>query len=195
MQDESLDLRALFTPFNVNVNQHFKPDEEGKKEEERQATCENIAPKIVTSSEFSKTHNLMVHGKNTAMLSNIVHTEWPLQQGYTGRCWWDGHAFETPIVSLPRSYDASKSRYSKSLGFFCSWSCARSFAYHHGEEKSIPLLWELRLKLQKNACVITPARHFSEIDAYGGTLSITDFRKDLQFMTPSAWHNVGEHVI
>lgn len=96
-------------------------------------------------------------------------------------CWWDGHAIDDAPISLPGAYDVRQRTFSGWRGAFCSWGCARAYAQFAHEHKRIALLWQLRAHgcSAEDLVVCDPiplAPHFGQLEAYGGSMRIDQFR-------------------
>jgi hypothetical protein len=95
---------------------------------------------------------------------------------YTGnRCWWDSHPFEGEPICIPTSYDIKNRVFKRWHGAFCSWECAFAYARTHAMHQSIPFMYQIRLESGMNISV-NRAPHFSELQSFGGNLSIDNFR-------------------
>lgn len=96
---------------------------------------------------------------------------------YRGACWWDAHAFSTPCISIPGTYDTKSKQFVQWHGAFCSWECALAYAHHTNRHRSVPMLWQLRQKVTGNLYGMQHALHFSELAHFGGARTIDDFRR------------------
>lgn len=105
------------------------------------------------------------------------------------RCWWCHHDLGGAIaVPLPLGRDARTGRFALAEGTHCSWSCARARAHDRGQRDSIALLWQLRQHVEGGTTSPpTQAPHFSRLRAYGGAMSIEQFREGLCRVRPDAY--------
>jgi hypothetical protein len=110
---------------------------------------------------------MLKHGKTTK--------EWPNQTNVL--CWWCCHSFKTFPCFIPTRYDEIRKRY-KVTGNFCSWNCAQSYyaqefrQYRRGD-MFMNMLKELQIPYSK----IKNAPPKEVLQAFGGTLTIEDYRK------------------
>lgn len=95
---------------------------------------------------------------------------------YRGACWWDAHAFSTPCIRIPGTYDTKSKQFVQWHGAFCSWECALAYAHHTNRHRNVPMLWQLRQQVTGNMHVMHQALHFSELAYFGGTRTIEAFR-------------------
>jgi len=88
-------------------------------------------------------------------------------------CWWCCHSFNTIPIPCPIEYDEIRNRY-KVNGIFCSWSCAA--AYSVKEYANLSLIYQMREEISPLAedIVVAPPRFC--LKAFGGYLSIKDYR-------------------
>lgn len=93
------------------------------------------------------------------------------------RCYNCHHNFNTQPFFLPIDYCVSTKRY-KVTGNFCSPNCAKSYALN---SKTLCtkayLVGEMYRKLFGQQELIKPAPPIQTLKEYGGTMSITDYRK------------------
>lgn len=93
-------------------------------------------------------------------------------------CWHCCHAFEGPPLPLPIKYDAERKLFHVA-GTFCSWGCmkaynldSRSYMSHNNATIITLFHWRVTGTLQG----IRPAPPRVALKAFGGTMTIEDFR-------------------
>lgn len=95
------------------------------------------------------------------------------------RCWWDSHTFDHTPVFLPVKYDDKRDAF-LAVGTFCSFACVKAYN-QDGRSASSALNATLISLLHKRMCGcirhIPTAPHFSCLEAYGGNMSIEEFRR------------------
>lgn len=104
----------------------------------------------------------------------------PPEQDVTGLiCWWCVHALpQRPCIHLPVRYDEKLNRFT-TLGNFCSWQCAKSYALDMNSSKSGEIqsfLSMMRLRAFGKFVPLWPAPKRQFLACFGGTLSIEEFR-------------------
>jgi len=104
----------------------------------------------------------------------------PPDQDVTGLiCWWCVHALpQRPCIHLPVRYDDKLNRFT-TLGNFCSWQCAKSYALDMNSSKSGEIqsfLAMMRLRAFGKFVPLWPAPKRQFLACFGGTLSIEEFR-------------------
>ena len=104
----------------------------------------------------------------------------PPEQDVTGLiCWWCVHALpQRPCIHLPVRYDEKLNRFT-TLGNFCSWQCAKSYALDMNSSKSGEIqsfLSMMRMRAFGKFVPLWPAPKRQFLACFGGTLSIEEFR-------------------
>ena len=104
----------------------------------------------------------------------------PPEQDVNGLvCWWCVHALpQRPCIHLPVKYDDKLNRFT-TLGNFCSWQCAKSYALDMNSSKSGEIqsfLAMMRLRAFGKFVPLWPAPKRQFLACFGGTLSIEEFR-------------------
>tara|TARA_A100001015_G_scaffold239079_1_gene272291 strand:+ start:1142 stop:1753 length:612 start_codon:yes stop_codon:yes gene_type:complete len=107
---------------------------------------------------------------------NVIIDSGPTNSSW---CWWCCHPYETERKYIPINYNEKKDVFSV-YGSFCSWGCAKAFnqnKYMSPNEKHT--LFTLMLKRVSGKYVkIYPALHWTSLIAFGGSLTITEFRNN-----------------
>tara|TARA_Y100000389_G_scaffold190678_1_gene215782 strand:+ start:14439 stop:15485 length:1047 start_codon:yes stop_codon:yes gene_type:complete len=109
--------------------------------------------------------------------SNKINT-WPQKTNIS--CWWCCHTFDTRPIALPQSYSDNTFKVS---GCFCSFNCAhaynRSLKDPHTWERESLLKYMKRLIFpgEKDEIIAAPKKEI--LEAFGGTISIEQYRKQL----------------
>jgi hypothetical protein len=104
-------------------------------------------------------------------------------------CWWCCHPFETCSLSMPVSYNIVTDIF-EVYGIFCSFECMK--AYNHNEHTAnkmsqYSLISMLIAKTNINCeSIIRCAPPRQMLTVFGGTMSITEFRK--QFNTEEVYN-------
>ena len=101
-------------------------------------------------------------------------------------CWWCAHPFDTRPVGYPIKH-VRKNNPFHLMGYFCSYNCALASAMQRNvnDINIKPLMMRLVSqqtqsaggKLDYNKYTLEPAPHFTGLQAFGGPMSITAFRK------------------
>ena len=94
-------------------------------------------------------------------------------------CWWCCHAFEGDALHIPHKYDARRNKF-QTTGVFCSWGCMKSFAIDrhgtvHGGVVCMNII-AMRKQMTGELGRVTKAPDRYALQAFGGTLSIEEFR-------------------
>ena len=99
------------------------------------------------------------------------------------KCWWCCYEIESQNkLNLPYTYDEKKDTF-KTLGYFCSWSCMKTYALDkygitRGSRISGNIVM-MRKKLFNKIGHITPAPNRYALKDFGGNLTIDEFRKNV----------------
>ena len=104
----------------------------------------------------------------------------PPEQDLTGLvCWWCVHGLpQSPCIHLPIKYDEKLDRFT-TVGNFCSWQCAKSYALDQNTSKSGEVqsfLAMMRLRAFGKFVPLWPAPKRQFLKCFGGTMSIEEFR-------------------
>tara|TARA_B110001469_G_C9598897_1_gene297503 strand:+ start:68 stop:1153 length:1086 start_codon:yes stop_codon:yes gene_type:complete len=122
--------------------------------------------------------NTVCDGLQGFIDTNMID-EWPVRTDIS--CWWCCHSFESVPIGLPNK--CVKSKFSV-IGCFCSFNCAAAYNNsmndnHEWERES--LLKHLQRKMcNMPAARIIPAPDKEVLMAFGGTVSISDYRDNLK---------------
>ncbi len=101
-------------------------------------------------------------------------------------CWWCCHSFKTTPISLPTNYDSHRNRWTF-YGIFCGPSCAKSFSADsmHGGDMGLKAAW--LTKCLKQVYKLEPPFRCAPprqcLKMFGGTMTISQFRKNSKFCT------------
>lgn len=96
------------------------------------------------------------------------------------KCWWCKHGFNSPRLTLPEQY-YNNTFYC--IGNFCSWECTKAYNIDMNDnfiwkrESLIHLMYNLTYGRFKE---IKPASSWLILSDFGGTLSISEFRKTFE---------------
>ena len=127
----------------------------------------------VLIKEVKNIHRLL-HKFTTKMggTQSTQINEWP--QKCSSLCWWCCHTFLNVPIPCVSNYDYKRKRYHLN-GVFCSWECASAFT--RIKFKSLIDLYRLKKEWTGDASIldIAPSRYI--LKAFGGYMSIEDFRK------------------
>lgn len=97
-------------------------------------------------------------------------------------CWWCCHPFESEALQLPYGYDDRRKRFS-TLGNFCSWSCMKSYALDtYGLTKGSIICGNISLmrkRMYNKLSSVKKAPNRYALDVFGGTMTIEEFRKNV----------------
>lgn len=94
-------------------------------------------------------------------------------------CWHCAHPFEGPAIPLPISYDPNRALFTV-VGSFCSWGCVKTFNSERNTYKKETNALNISLFAMKffgKPVRITPAPPRQRLQAFGGDMSIEEFRK------------------
>lgn len=96
-------------------------------------------------------------------------------------CWWCCHPFEGEILKLPYKYDELRNKF-YTCGGFCSWSCMKRYAIDkYGITRGGIIcsnIISMRKKIYNKLGSITIAPLREQLEVFGGTMSIEEFRKN-----------------
>lgn len=96
-------------------------------------------------------------------------------------CWWCCHPFEGDILKLPYKYDELRNKF-YTCGGFCSWSCMKRYAIDkYGITRGGIIcsnIISMRKKIYNKLGSITIAPLREQLEVFGGTMSIEEFRKN-----------------
>ena len=95
------------------------------------------------------------------------------------KCWWESHSFNTPAVEMPESYFNGKFN---CTGKFCSWECMMAYNININDEnisKRTSLIYMMYKKTYNSYRIINPASSWKILIAFGGIISIEEFRENL----------------
>ena len=110
-------------------------------------------------------------------------------------CWWCCHEIDGEPLSLPYKYSERLNQF-HTTGYFCSWSCMKSFNLDHYPFHKIPVTSQNITLLRKRSGgkieSVTPAPSRYALKKFGGPLSIEEFRKN---STPSIKYNLPSDMI
>jgi hypothetical protein len=137
-----------------------------------------------TQNNTTNPNNRKGDEKLKLLLSNFnSEQEWPL---YTNvLCHWCCHSFSNTPVGLPLKYCNDKNIFYVT-GCFCSFNCA--MAYNNSlksmdnKQEREHLLYHLAHKVKGTSEIIKPAHNPLCLSAFGGCMSIEDFRKNSSMM-------------
>lgn len=113
--------------------------------------------------------------------------DWPTST--TGLCWHCCHAFEGPPLPLPVRYDERRDIFHV-VGTFCSWGCMKSYNMDSGswmKHVNTTIITLFRKRCTGVLGGIKPAPPKLALKAFGGTMSIEEFRacdKTLMILPP-----------
>ena len=111
------------------------------------------------------------------------------------RCFNCHHTFENPPFFLPFDYLSSLDRY-KLFGNFCSPSCVKSYCMNNKTfENKVYLIGQFYRKLFGPNFRINPAPSILNLNAYGGKMSIEEFRKTFYTNSRYTMNNINCKVI
>lgn len=99
------------------------------------------------------------------------------------KCWWCCYEIESQNkLNLPYTYDEKRDTF-KTLGYFCSWSCMKTYALDkYGITRGGIICGNIvmmRKKLFNKIGHITPAPNRYDLKDFGGNLTIDEFRKNV----------------
>lgn len=169
-------------------------------EEKENTNEENLIHLRLASKEYS-----MISDATVEKSKRYIQVMDDFKYGYPSRtdklCWWCCHSFDSHPIGAPRSFDEDKKQF-KVIGCFCSFNCARSFV-----DKEAPpnvttndLLSMYKIltrkiktseeKKEKNNIstyenvhqTIHPAPDRYTLKAFGGNLSIEEFRESFRHL-------------
>ena len=100
-----------------------------------------------------------------------------LHKGVSNRCWNCHHSFKTQRISIPMNFEEMH-------GTFCSLECAKSYIYSMKRYDESKLL--LSLSYVYDNYNIRCAPNFTFLKAYGGHLSIEEYRNQGGISVPKA---------
>ena len=100
-------------------------------------------------------------------------------------CWHCCHGFEWEPIGIPLVYPKDRTQPTPSLGYFCSYNCAKTYLVQHASSikmlKSIPLLAarlrNIRASKGLVATLIRAAPSRELLTGFGGPITIDDFRR------------------
>lgn len=106
-------------------------------------------------------------------------------------CWWCVHSLPChPCIHLPVRYD-DKRKVFTTIGNFCSWQCAKAYALDMNSARSGEIQCNLAL-MRKQALgkytPLWPAPKRQALRAFGGTMSIEEFRRFGGLVEPPMVH-------
>jgi hypothetical protein len=96
-------------------------------------------------------------------------------------CWWCCHDIDGSAIQLPNSYNKMTCTYT-GVGQFCSFACIKAFNQSSTSDvtnqANITMLIQMMIQdSQSDALLqIQPAPPWQCLDAFGGTMSIAEFR-------------------
>ena len=94
-------------------------------------------------------------------------------------CWWCCYEFDSEPLRLPYKYIERLNQF-HTMGYFCSWSCMKSFNLDHFPSHKIPVTCQnitlLRKRSGEKVESISPAPSRYALEKFGGPLSIEEFR-------------------
>lgn len=94
-------------------------------------------------------------------------------------CWWCCHPFEGPELHMPYKYFPLKKEF-LTCGIFCSFPCMKAFVIDRGGPRAgeyLQLVALMRLHTTKLATPLKPAPKRFCLEAFGGPMSIEEFRQ------------------
>lgn len=89
-------------------------------------------------------------------------------------CWWCCHPYETETVRYP--YKLYKEKI-LTTGQFCSWNCVKAYAINKNNFNAMDLITLMKKTTNGKITKTEPAPMREALIAFGGTLSIEEFRK------------------
>jgi len=96
-------------------------------------------------------------------------------------CWWCCHAFEGEALKMPKKYDELRKKF-YTQGLFCSWSCMKAFAIDkYGVNFGGRICGNIVCMRKQMYGIVGPVKiapNRYELDVFGGTMTIDDFRKE-----------------
>jgi hypothetical protein len=97
-------------------------------------------------------------------------------------CWWCCHSFENESLHLPHKYDDRRDKF-HTMGHFCSFSCMKSFnldnfSQHKAGRIGINITLMIKKCNDNKIQYIKAAPSKYSLKAFGGSLSIEEFRKN-----------------
>ena len=95
-------------------------------------------------------------------------------------CWWCCHSIVKEPLHLPYEY---KNDTFKTKGQFCSWECMKAHNLKHEDLRNCDLITLYRKRVYGKIEPIKSAPNRYTLEAFGGTLSIEEFRSG----STSAW--------
>ena len=111
------------------------------------------------------------------------------------RCFNCHHTFNNPPFFLPFDYSSTLDRY-KFFGNFCSPNCAKSYCINNKTfENKLYLIGQFYRKLFGPEFKINPAPSILNLTAYGGKLSIEEYRKSSYTNSRYTINNINCKVI
>ncbi len=102
-------------------------------------------------------------------------------------CWWCCHDIPGEILHLPYEY---KNDTFKTKGQFCSWECMKAHNLKNEDLRNCDLITLYRKKVYGKIEPLKSAPSRFTLDAFGGTLSIEDFRSG----STTAWVSLPNEV-
>lgn len=101
-------------------------------------------------------------------------------------CWWCCHECECEPLHLPYKYVDKINKF-YTMGYFCSWSCMKSFNLDHFPSHKITVTCQnislLRKRTDGKLQFINPAPSRYSLKKFGGELTIEEFRKNASVST------------
>ena len=101
-------------------------------------------------------------------------------------CWWCCHECECEPLGLPYKYVQRTNKF-YTMGYFCSWSCMKSFNLDHFPSHRLPTNCQnislLRKRSGEKLESIIPAPSRYALQKFGGPLTIEEFRSNLKHHT------------
>jgi hypothetical protein len=163
-----IDLSEVINEQNEEI--FIKPDNNDNNDYHYISEIKHLRKKI-----DELTHKLSHYEKN--IKSSIVACSGE------SKCWWDTHNFNTPPVEMPESYFNGNFNCN---GKFCSWECMMAYNIDINDEniaKRTSLIYMMYKKTYSEFKIIKPAPSWKILIDFGGSISIEDYRENLNTNT------------
>ena len=142
------------------------------------ANCHQVLPIVLRQNDIDITRS---GGKKiikhvTAAKTKHVKTCKNLLEKKGILCWHCAHPFKTNPVPAVSRHDSIHNSFT-TYGYFCSWSCAKAYILENSTPRHSAMLHHFRLVTTGESDPIHPAPARYALEAFGGDLTIQQFRK------------------
>lgn len=113
-------------------------------------------------------------------------------------CWWCCHPFDGEEVHLPYKYDELTNKF-YTTGIFCSWNCVKAFAMSKYRLSNSGIICQnitlYRKRLYGKIARTSPAPDRYALKAFGGTMTIEEFRNVTEENFPIVLYPTESHIL